>query len=230
MDATGAWTYHVTKDKRDMLAGLPDHTIDMAREKAKSEKKEGWIITLDEPCYWAVMSYGSKRTLREKVYRAYITRASKEAEAKQFDNSDIIDEILKLRQEKVSIIGYNNYAELSLSPKMAKSTSEVMTFAEQQDNITDFSSWDTNYYATLYKKLIYNFSDEDLRPYFPEKKVFEGLSKLVSRLYGIKIEEIRDFSKWNESVRLFEIKDKEGNLRGKFYADLFARDFKQSGA
>lgn len=252
VDASQAWTFHITDDNKVLLEGLPAHTIALASTKAKEQKKDGWVLTLDQPCYMAVMYYAKDRGLREKFYRAYNTRASKEAEAKQFDNSTIIDEMLALRQEKARIIGYKNYAEYSLSAKMAQDTGEVMKFledlahrskaqgkkelavlekfAKEQDGIKDFSAWDSGYYSTLYKKIHYDFSEEDLRPYFPEDKVFQGLFKLASRLFGISIEEVQNFSKWNKSVRLFEIRDESGNLRGKFYADLFARDFKQGGA
>ncbi len=252
IDATQSWTYHITPDKKVLLNGLPESTIELALAKAKISEKDGWVLTLDYPCYEAVMSYSKNRDLREVFYYAYNTRASQEAEAKQFDNSGLIDEILELRQEKAHIIGYKNYAEYSLSPKMADTTSEVMgflidltnrskpqgikelealkKFAQEHDSITNLLPWDYTYYSTLYKKVHYNFSEEDLRPYFPEDKVFKGLFALVNRLYGISIKEVKDFSKWDRSVRLFEIHDNKGDLRGKFYVDLFTRDFKQSGA
>jgi len=252
IDATQAWNFHVPIAKKLLLDGLPVQTIDLASTKAKEQKKDGWVLTLDQPCYIAVMSYAKDRGLREEFYRAYNTRASLEAQAKQFDNSIVMDEILRLRQEKSHIIGYKNYAQYSLSTKMAQNTGEVMKFLEdlssrskaqgkkelktlekfagEQDGIKEFAAWDAGYYSTLYQKTHYDFSEEDLRPYFLEDKVFKGLFKLVKRLFGIKIEEVHNFSKWHKTVRLFEIRDENGKLRGKFYADLFARDFKQGGA
>ena len=252
IDATQSWSYHIATEKEALLDGLPKHIIDAAIAKAKTDGKDGWILTLDYPCYEAVMSYAKDRDLREIFYRAYSTRASQEAEAKQFDNSGLIDKILTLRQEKAQLIGYKNYAEYSLSPKMADTTKEVMDFltdladrskpqgireiaslkpfAQEHDGITNFSPWDYSYYSTYYKKIHFNFSEEDLRPYFPEDKVFKGLFDLANRLYEINIKEVKDFSKWNEHVRLFEIYDNKQNLSGKFYVDLFTRNFKQSGA
>ncbi len=252
IDATQSWSYHITTEKKVLLDGLPKHIIEAAIAKAKTDGKDGWVLTLDYPCYEAVMSYAKDRDLREIFYRAYNTRASQEAEAKQFDNSDLIDKILALRQEKAQLIGYKNYAEYSLSPKMADTTKEVMDFlkdladrlkpqgireiaslklfAQEHDGITNFSPWDYTYYSACYKKIHFNFSEEDLRPYFSEDKVFKGLFNLVNRLYDINIKEVEDFSKWDESVRLFEIYDNKQNLRGKFYVDLFTRNFKQSGA
>ncbi len=252
IDSTQSWKFEVTEDKKNLLAGLPDHTIALALDKAKKDGKPGWVLTLDFPCYFAVMSYAENRDLRESFYKAYVTRASDRAEEKKFDTKEMIDEILALRGEKAHLLGFKNYAEYSLVPKMAGSVDEVMTFlldlakrskaqgdkefaelkkfAEEHGKIKDFAPWDATFYSTLYQKTHYDFSEEDLRPYFPEGKVFSGLFELANRVFGIQINEVKDFAKLGESVRLFEVRDRDGNLRGKFYADLYARDFKRSGA
>ncbi|MES2214796.1 MAG: M3 family metallopeptidase, partial [Pseudomonadota bacterium] len=252
IDSTQAWTFYVTEETKDKLKGLPEHTIILAAEKAKKDGKNGWVLTLDAPCYEAVMSYAEDRDLRAAFYKAKVTVASNEADAKQFDNSAIIDDVMKLSHEKARILGYKNYAEYSLIPKMAGSTEEVMQFlndlarrskpqgereltklkdfAKEHDGIADFSPWDTVYYATLYKKTHFDFSEEDLRPYFPEEKVFKGLFALARRIFGLKVEEVACGNYCSLSTKFFEVRDKDGNLRGKFYADLFARDFKNSGA
>jgi len=252
MDSTQEWVYQISEDKQYLLDGLSSHTIALAKAKAQKDGKGGWALTLDEPCYIAIMSYAQNRDLRQMAYRGYETIASDQATNKKFDNSKVINEIIALRQEYANIIGYKNYADFSLVPKMAETTDEVMnflhdlakkakpqgekeiaalkTFAKEQDKIEDFAPWDLSYYATLYQKLHYNFSDEDLRPYFPESKVFKGLAQLASRLYGIKLKEVKTFSKWDPAVKLYEVLDFKGNLRGRFYTDLYARDFKQSGA
>ncbi len=252
IDSTQSWTYHVKEDQQELLKTLPEHTIALALDKAKKENKTGWILTLDAPCYIAVMSYAENRKLREKFYKAFLTRASDLAENPKFDNKDIIDKTLELKDRKAKLLGYKNYAEYSLVPKMAKEVSEVMNFLEDlvkrskpqaekelqelqrfalgHDKLDKLEPWDVGYYSTLYQKINYNFSQEDLRPYFPEEKVFLGMFKLAERIFGIKIEEVKNFSKWHDTVKLFEVKDAEGKLRGKFYSDLYARDHKRSGA
>jgi len=252
IDSTQSWTYNVKEDTKHLLQTLPEHTIAIAYDKAKKAGKEGWVLTLDFPCYYAVMSYADDRKLREEFYKAYLTRASELAEDTKFDNTALIDEILALRERKSQIIGYENYAEYSLVPKMAQKTSEVIgflqdlvrrsknqasnelreleKFAKNHDKLDKMEPWDITYYSTLYQKTYYDFEEEALRPYFPEDKVFLGLFKLSERIFGIKINELKDFTKWNDTVRLFEIRDEKGELRGKFYTDLYARDYKRSGA
>jgi oligopeptidase A len=252
IDSTQSWSYHVSEDQKELLKTLPEHTIAIAHDKAKKSKKTGWVLTLDIPCYIAVMSYAEDKKLREELYKAYLTRASELAEDTKFDNKPLIDKMLDLKFRKAKLLGYENYAEYSLVPKMAKTTSEVMSFLENlvkrsksqaekelselqkfataHDKIEKLEPWDVTYYSTLYQKINYKFSEEDLRPYFPESKVFSGMFKLAERIFGIKIEEIKNFSKWHDTVRLFQVKDAQGNLRGKFYSDLYNREYKRSGA
>jgi oligopeptidase A len=198
------------------------------------------------------MSYLDNREIREIFYKSNVTKASELSNDGKFDNSKIIDEILELRAKRSEILGFKNYAEYSLARKMANNTEEVVSFLEELalrakliadkelseleafakklDNLDKLEPWDATYYSTLYQKINYDFSEEDIRPYFPEDKVFTGLSKLVENIFGITITEIKDFTKWHDTVKLFEVRDDEGNLRGKFYSDLYARDYKRSGA
>ena len=253
LDATQAWNYHVTPENSALLTGLPEHTIALAKEKAGKDRKSGWILTLDAPCYIAVMSYAKDRNLREKFYTAYATRASDQGPmAGKWDNTEVINKILALRQELIELLGYNNYAEYSLVPKMAENTKQVMDFlhdlaqrsrpiaikefeelkqfAKQQDNLDQLYAWDIGYYSELYQQTHYKISQEELRPYFPEQQVFSGLFKLTEDLFGMQVEEIKDFPKWHDAVKLYAVKDQNGVLRGKFYVDLYTRNLKKSGA
>jgi len=250
LDSTIAFKYH-TEDN-NIVENLPPHTIDFAKEKAKEMGKKGYVFTLDAPCYIAIMSYAKDRKIREEFYKAYISRASEIANKGKFDNSSNISEILALRQEKSEILGFSNYAELSLARKMASNNEEVMTFlqdlldkskpqadkekaelekfAKAEDNIDALEPWDAAYYSTLFQKKNFDFSEEVLRPYFPEDRVLQGLFNLAEKVFNITISEVKDVSVWHETVKLFEVKDENGKLRGKFYTDLYARDFKRSGA
>lgn len=250
IDSTQDFKYHVTDEK--LLDNLPGHTKALAKAKAEEEKKDGWVLTLDAPCYIAVMSYAKDRKIREDFYKAHITRASEESNDGKFDNRENIDEILKLRQKKAGILGFDSHAALSLQCKMAKDNKQVTSFLEdllkrsrdqaksEKDLIAEFAKvedaleplepWDQGYYSTLYMKKNFDFSEEDLRPYFPEDRVFEGMFKLAERIFKIKITEVENVAVWHPTVKLFEVKDEKGKLRGKFYADLYARDFKRSGA
>lgn len=253
IDATQAWDYHVTPENEALLAGLPEHTIAIAKEKALQGKKPGWILSLDHPCFYAVLTFAKDSELRKTFYTAYHTRASDQGPmANHYDNTKLIAEMLALKQELATLLGYNNYAEYSLVSKMAKNTEQVMTFlvnlithskpfaeqefaelanfAKEKYKISTLNAWDVSYYSELYQQEHYQISQEMLRPYFPEPQVLSGMFKLAERLFSIKIQEVPNSHKWHDSVKLFAITDQDGNLRGKFYTDLYVRDFKRSGA
>lgn len=252
IDSTMAFSYHIKDDKKKLLDNLPKHTIELAKQKAKDKNKAGYILTLDAPCYIAVMSYCKDRKMREEFYRAYASRASEYGNNGAYDNKKNIDKILELRRRKADILGFKDYAEYAIQTRMAEDPSEVSgfiydlirralcqsrmefdelkDFAKKKDKIEDIEPWDITYYSTLRQKEEFDFDEEDLRPYFKEDKVFEGLALLSEKLFDIKITEVKDFTKWHDSVKLFEVTDSEGNLRGKFYTDLFAREYKRSGA
>ena len=251
MDATLGWTKHITD--KTLLAGLPASALEAAEQLAKSKEQEGWLFTLDIPSYLPVMMYADNRELREEMYRAYTTRASESGpNGGKWDNGPIIDETLKLRHEISQLLDFDNYAERSLATKMADNTNqvnsflhdlakrskpqakrdleEVRAFAEQTHGAKDIQAWDLAYYSEKLKEQKYAISDEQLRPYFPENKVVAGLFEVVSRLYGVTISERDDVDTWHDDVRFFDIKDQQGELRGSFYLDLYARAHKRGGA
>lgn len=251
LDATHAYSVNIT-DKEE-LAGLPESAIEAAAELAKAQDKSGWLFTLDIPSYLPVMMYCDNQSLREKLYRGYVTRASDQGpNAGEFDNSDIMNELLSLRHELSQLLGFDNFAEKSLATKMASSTTEVLTFLEdlatkskaqgQQDldELYEFAKteyhqehlnpWDLPYYSEKLKQNRYTISDEELRPYFPENKVISGLFEVVHRLFDITIKAQNDVETWHKDVTFYQIFDKENQLRGSFYLDLYARAKKRGGA
>jgi len=250
LDATQAWTKHVTDESA--LAGLPDSAKAQMAAAAQAKGLDGWLINLEFPSYYAVMTYADDRALREEVYAAYCTRASDQGpNAGQFNNGPVMEEILDLRQELARLLGYANYAELSLATKMAESSEQVLNFLRDlaqrskpfaqrdlnqlkafaaEQGVTDLKSWDTGYFAEKLRQARYSLSQEELRAYFPVDKVLSGLFAVVQKLYGIEISEIKDgFDKWHPDVRLFEITE-NGKHVGRFFFDLYARANKRGGA
>ena len=251
LDATNAWSKLITDEAE--LAGLPESALGLARQTAQQQGKEGWMLTLDFPCYMPVMNYADNRELRHEIYQAYATRASDQGpHAGQWDNSRIMEQLLALRHELANLLGFDNYAERSLATKMARSTDEVIGFltdltqrshaqAEQElDELRRFAkeahaveqleAWDIGYYSEKLRQQRYAFTQEELKPYFPESRVIPGLFAVVKRLFGIQISEVEGVDSWHPDVRFFEIKDRQGELRGQFYLDLYARRNKRGGA
>jgi len=251
MDATLGWQKHITDE--GLLAGLPESALAGAAQTAKSKELDGWLFTLDIPSYLPVMTYADSRDLREEMYRAYCTRASEQGpNAGQWDNTDIINETLSLRQEEAKLLDFANYADYSLASKMANSTEQVNGFLHdlakrsksqaQQDMAelrayaqehfaeSELQAWDIAYYAEKLKEQTYKISDEQLRPYFPKPTVLKGLFEVVSRLYGLTITEQQNIDTWHPDVSYFSITDSQGVLRGSFYLDLYARAKKRGGA
>jgi oligopeptidase A len=251
LDATQAFTLQITDSTR--LAGLPEHALNTAKEVATEKNLDGHLLTLEYPCYQAVMTYAEDRALREKMYQAYITRASDQGpNAGAFDNTPLIKETLALRHEKAKLLGFNNYAELSLATKMAESTNEVtefmydlvkrarkqaetefqqlQQFAIDTFQLTPVQPWDIGYLSEKRRQTLFSLSQEDLRPYFPQPKVMQGLFALVKKLYGMSIEEIPRVDIWHKDVQCYCVIDEYNNVRGYVYTDLFARPNKRSGA
>jgi len=251
MDATIAWSKLITDVNE--LAGLPDSAIAAAKQAAEEKELEGYLLTLEFPSYFPVVTYAQNRELREEVYTAFSTRASDQGpNAGEFDNSEIIEQLLALRHEISQLLDFNNYAEYSLATKMAEKPdqvidfltnladqsyqqaigekNEVLAFANEMDNLETLEAWDLSYYSELLKQQRYTISDEALRPYFPEKKVVEGLFSVVKRLFGLVIKEQFDFNTWHKDVRFFHIYDQSHTHIGSFYLDLYAREFKRGGA
>ncbi|WP_028241116.1 oligopeptidase A [Stutzerimonas azotifigens] len=249
LDATQAWTKHVTDEA--VLAGLTESAKAQMAQAAKAKDLDGWLITLEFPSYHAVMTYADDRALREEVYTAYATRASDQGpNAGQFDNGPVMNEILDLRQELARLLGFGSYAELSLATKMAESTEQVLGFLRDlalrskpharrdleelrafaaEQGLADLQSWDLGYYSEKLRQQRYSLNQEALRAYFPVDKVLYGLFAIVQRLYGIEIREIEEFDRWHPDVRLFEIRE-HGEHVGRFFLDLYARPNKRGGA
>jgi oligopeptidase A len=249
LDATNAFALDVAIGELD---GLPDDAKQVAVEKAKAANLADGMarLTLQMPSFMPVMQYANSRSLRERMYRAYNTRASDEGDTK-FDNSDVIEKIMALRDEEAVLLGFENFAALSLVTKMADSPKQVLdfirdmatrakpfaqrdlaelkAFAAAQLGIDDLQSWDVAYASEKLREQRYSFSDEEVRQYFPEHRVLAGLFRVVEQLYSVKIKEGRA-SAWHKDVRYFEVLDREGQRIGEFFFDLYARENKRGGA
>jgi oligopeptidase A len=252
LDATNAWSKLITDESQ--LAGLPDSARALAAQTARQrDHQEGWLLTLDFPSYLPVMTYADSRDLRREVYEAFSTRASDQGpHAVEWDNSEVMEQILALRHEQAQLLGFANYAERSLARKMARNTDEVMqflndlaarshpqaqreldelkAFAKEQHGMLELEAWDLGYYAEKLRQARYDISQEMLKPYFPETRVIPGMFAVVERLYGISIKQVEGVDSWHPDVRFYEIRDHDNSLRGQFYLDLYARPKKRGGA
>ena len=250
LDATQAWELVIDND--EALAGLPESAVAQARQAADQVGKDGWRFTLDAPSYIAFMTYADNRELRQDMYQAFVTRASDEGpHAGRWDNSDIIVNELELRRQKAQLLGYSNYAELSMARKMASSADEVIgfledlasrskeiavaeikdlrKFARQTAAIDELQAWDVMYFSEKLRQQDYELSQEDLRPYFPLPKVLDGMFEVVHRLYGITIE-LDQADVWHQDVKFFVVRNRDSSVQGQFYVDLYAREHKRGGA
>ena len=251
LDATHAWKKHIQDET--LLAGIPETTRTLAKTTAETDNLSGWMLTLDFPCYLAIMTYADNPALRQEIYTAFATRASDiNPDTIQWDNTKIMDDLLALRHEKARLLGFNNYAELSLATKMADTPQQVIDFLEnlahksKEQAQTDFdelqqfakqeyqsdnlNAWDINYFSEKMRQQQLELSQEEIRNYFPATRVIPGLFTVVNKLYGLTINEISNFDRWHSDVRFFEIYDQDNVLRGKFYLDLYARPNKRGGA
>jgi oligopeptidase A len=251
LDATKAWNKHLSE--ASALSGLPETARALARQTAQRNGLEGWQLTLEFPCYLAVLTYADDRALRQEAYTAYVTRASETGpHGGRWDNSAVMEEILTLRHESARLLGFRNFGEMSLETKMASSTKQVLEFlhdlAEQSqqraradlDEVRDYArqqgadfalqAWDIPYFSEQLRQQRYAVSQQELKPYFPVSVVVPGMFSVVNRLYGIEVRERTGISRWHEDVRFFEIFDDAGELRGQFYLDLYARPNKRAGA
>lgn len=246
LDATQAFFLPLTEQQ---LQGLPQSSIELLKQYGQQRELEQAVATLDIPSYLAIMTYADDRALREQLYQAYTTRASDQSSHPEFNNSEIMQETLALRQEMAVLLGFESYAAYSLASKMAPDVTTVQKFlvelaehsrapAEQeiaelqhiaaQDGVTELKPWDSTYYSEKLKQQRFSLSQEDLKPYFPAPRVIQGLFAVVNRLYGIQVVE-RAAPLWHPDVRYFEIED-QGQVLGGFYFDLYARSGKRGGA
>ncbi|MCK5875028.1 MAG: oligopeptidase A [Alcanivoracaceae bacterium] len=250
LDATQAWRKHVTDES--LLAGLPDVARAGAADRAKEENLEGWLLTLDFPCYYAVMCHATNRELREEMYRAHVTRASETGpDEGKFDNSAIMDEILALRQKEAELLGFASYAEASLETKMARNIDEVVGFlqdlavkakpqAEQElaelrnfaaeQGAGELQPWDMTFWSERLREARFSISEEELRPWFPAERVISGMFAIVERVFGIQIRSRDGVDSWHKDVRFYDVIDNGGEVMASFYLDMYARTGKRGGA
>jgi len=246
LDATNGWTYHVAE--LDELRGLNEMLIEQARRRAHEKGSEGWVLTLDQPTYVAVVTDAESSGLRRAFYEAWTTRASDQGpNAGRWDNSKVMDNILRLRHEAARLLDFRSYAEYALSTRMARTIEEVLQFlhelarAARPAALREFaeleafagqplSAWDVGFYAERLQRTRYSVSQEELRPYFPLPKVLTGLFEVAERLFGVRIRERQDAPVWHADVRFFEIEGVTGQAVGSFYLDAYARPNKRSGA
>ncbi len=251
LDAVQAFELRITDEA--LLTGVPEHARATAAFLAQKKQEQGWILTLDAPCYLAVITYCDNRELREILYKAYVTRASDEGpNAGQYDNSALIDEILCLRNEQAQLVGFNNYAESSLQQKMANSCVEVIdflnklaacsythakneynnlaAFAKQECNLSPIEPWDVAYLSEKLCQRTHTISQEELRVYFPVAKVKEGLFTIINKLYGITLSPVKSAEAWHQDVLCYRLDDEKNETRGFVYMDIFARPNKRGGA
>lgn len=251
LDATDAWHIDVADEAR--LAGLPENARKAARQTAGEAAVDGWRFTLLAPSYQAVMTHAEERGLREEMYRAYITRASETGpHGGTWDNSQVMLDILELRREQAQLVGYGNYADYALTTRMAKSTEEIdgfirqlsdrcrpvgleevanlESFARDHLGIDGLEPWDRGWAEEKLRQRLYDFSEEALRPYFPLPKVLDGMFRIAGRLFGVEVEPADAPSVWHPDVQFFRIRDRGGETRAYFYADLYARRHKNGGA
>ncbi|WP_241172820.1 oligopeptidase A [Serratia marcescens] len=251
LDATMGWSKLITDEAE--LSGLPESALAQAQAMAQAKEQDGWLLTLDMPSYLPVLTYADNRALREEMYRAFATRASDQGpNAGKWDNSEVMAETLALRHELAQLLGFDTYADKSLATKMAESPEQVIgflsdlakrarpqaeqelaqlrAFAKQHYGVDELEAWDITYYGEKQKQHLFSISDEQLRPYFPEQRVVEGLFEVVKRIYGITAKERKDVETWHPDVRFFDLFDVNGELRGSFYLDLYARENKRGGA
>ncbi|GMU48574.1 MAG: peptidase M3 [Candidatus Desulfobacillus denitrificans] len=251
LDATNAFAEIVTDEAE--LAGIPADVVEAARAAAEKDGKQGWKFTLHMPSYLPAMQYAESRRLREALYRAYATRAAEFhdlAGKPEWDNMPLIRRILALRAEEAGHLGYGNFAEVSLVPKMAESPADVLAFLRElaqkskpfaerdmaelrefavSQGLTSLEPWDIGWVSEKLKQARHGFSDEEVRRYFPEHKVLAGLFRVIETLFAVRIRP-DTAPVWHEDVRFFRIEDTAGALVGQFYLDLYARETKRGGA
>ncbi|MHB8746662.1 MAG: oligopeptidase A [Gammaproteobacteria bacterium] len=251
LDTTNVWSKLIADPVA--LAGLPDNALALARQNAQQAGEDGYRLTLEYPSYMPVISYADNRALRREVYEAYVTRASDIGpHDPQFDNGPLMEQILARRHEEAQLLGFENFAALSLATKMAKDTRQVLdfltdlaqrsvalarreldelrAFARVQHGLDDLEAWDVPYYSEKLRQHRYAIAQEDVKPYFPAPRVLDGLFAVVQRLYGLNIRAHDGVETWHPDVRFFDIFDADGELRGQFYLDMYARAHKRGGA
>lgn len=245
--STNAYFKHIT-NKED-LAGIPEAILDQYAEEAKEKDLEGWVVTLQYPSYIPFMTYAENRELRKELA---VASGKKSFDGGEFDNQELIKELLTLKQQKAELLGYQNYADYVLEERMAKSPAKVLDFlqelltkakpyAEQEieelrslakaDGIEDLQGYDHSFYAEKLRKQKYDFNDEELKPYFPLDQVQEAVFGLAGQLFGLHFKQRNDLPKYHEDVKVYEVTEQpEGNFKALLYVDYFPRKGKRAGA
>lgn len=241
LDSTNEWELIVTNESK--LAGLPESALAAAKQSAQAKGKDGWRFTLQAPSYMAVMTYLDDRSTREQMWLAYNSRAA----SGEKDNRQIMARIVELRQEKAKLLGYANFADLVLEERMAKTGQRAMAFVEELFDKTKarfekekveleqfagfkLEPWDVGYWSEKQRKALYDFDEEELRPYFPVDRVVNGMFNIYQELFDIRITERSGTPGWDAAVKCFEVRASDGRLAGIFYSDWFPRENKRGGA
>lgn len=247
LSATNAFTLDLTDSSE--LAGLPQYVIDLGRQTAEEKGKEGWVFDLSYPSYGPFMKYSSRRDLREKMYFAYNSRAF----SGEFDNNQVVKDIVEHRLKMSNLLGYETYANSALEDRMLKSPEKVNNFLQELMEpslpkaraevaaIRDFAkangfedkelkAWDFSYWQEKYKQEHYSLSDAELKPYFKLENCIDAVFNLATRLYGLKFEERKDLPVYHPDVKVFDVKDSTGRHLALFYVDFFPRASKRGGA
>ncbi|PWN61964.1 M3 family metallopeptidase [Chryseobacterium viscerum] len=243
--STNAYFKHITH--KEDLAGIPEAIIDQYAEEAKERNLEGWVVTLQYPSYLPFMTYAENRTLRKELALA---NGKKSFDGGEFDNQNLIKELLHLKQQKAELIGYKNYADFVLEERMAKSPVKVLDFLNElltkakpyadkeieelkslakADGIDEIQGYDHAYYAEKLRKAKFDLNDEELKPYFPLNQVQDAVFGLAGKLFGLTFEERNDIPKYHEDVKVYEVKE-NGTYKSLLYADYFPRKGKRAGA
>ncbi|MDX8399661.1 MAG: M3 family metallopeptidase [Gallionellaceae bacterium] len=252
LDATNAYTCLIEDEQE--VSGIPADELQVAAEAALESGNKGWLFTLKAPSYGPVIQFAENRALRERMYRAYTTRASEqfsESAHAEFDNTALMSDLLKLRTEEARLLGFDNFADLSLASKMADTPQQVAdfllelaqraqtsakvdllalrTYAAAQLDIQDMQAWDVGYVSEKLREERFSFSEQEVKQYFPEDAVLSGLFSLVEKLFALHVKSA-EAPVWHETVRFFDIRDANNALIGQFYLDLYARASKRGGA
>lgn len=250
LDATQAFKKRIPRSDKSLLDGVPDDVLRMFEEEAKKENFDGWIAGLSMPHYVAIMTHAKNRDLRAEFHKAYMTRASDLGSDKEKDNGPVIDRILELAEEEAHLLGYPNYAELSLVPKMADSHEKVIEFirdmakkarpfcdkelkdfeefARKELGLDSLQPYDISFVTENVRQKRYALSKEEIRKYFPHDKAIHGLFDLIERMYGVTFEK-EERPVWHPDVIFYNLM-KDGKKIGGLYMDLFAREGKRQGA
>jgi oligopeptidase A len=249
LKSTQAWSFVI--EDESLLKGIPERQKQQFKSTAESKNLKGWLLTLDAPSFMGVMQFANDRSLREKIYRAYVTRASEFSDS-QYDNGSVMVDILNLRKSKAQLLGFDHYAGYSLATKMANSTTEVIDlidelvsktrpqailefqklseFAKKEGQKSALKPWDVAYWSEKLRQRDYQLDSEALRVYFPLPKVLKGICEIIERLYGVTLTLQPEAKVWHETVQCWGIQNSDSSLVGEVYLDLYARSNKRDGA